>query len=98
MITALGHNASANWESLVAARSGIGRITLFDPTGYESQVAGEVKDFDPTVYMERKEARRADRVTQFAFVAADEALKQSGFDTRADGNNMAVIIGTIETK
>lgn len=94
MITALGHNTSANWESLVAARSGIGRITLFDPTGFESQVAGEVKDFDPTVYMERKEARRADRVTQFAFVAADEALKQSGFDPRTDGNNMAVIIGT----
>jgi 3-oxoacyl-[acyl-carrier-protein] synthase II len=94
MITALGHNACANWESLIAARSGIARITLFDPTGYESQVAGEVKDFDPTVYMDRKEARRADRVTQFAFVAADEALKQSGFDPRADGSNMAVIIGT----
>jgi 3-oxoacyl-[acyl-carrier-protein] synthase II len=94
MITALGHNACANWESLVAARSGIARITLFDPTGYESQVAGEVKDFDPSAYMDRKEARRADRVTQFAFVAANEALAQSGYNPGASENSMAVIIGT----
>jgi 3-oxoacyl-[acyl-carrier-protein] synthase II len=93
MITALGHNACANWESLVAARSGIARITLFDPAGYDSQVAGEVKDFDPSAYMDRKEARRADRVTQFAFVAANEALAQSGYDPGAS-ENMAVIIGT----
>jgi 3-oxoacyl-[acyl-carrier-protein] synthase II len=94
MITALGHNACANWDSLVAARSGVARITLFDPTGYDSQVAGEVKDFDPSAYMDRKEARRADRVTQFAFVAANEALKQSGFEPGPDQTNMAVIIGT----
>jgi 3-oxoacyl-[acyl-carrier-protein] synthase II len=94
MIPALGHNACANWDSLVAARSGVARITLFDPTGYDSQVAGEVKDFDPSAYMDRKEARRADRVTQFAFVAANEALKQSGFEPGPDQTNMAVIIGT----
>lgn len=96
MITALGHNACENWESLVAAKSGTARITLFDPTAYESQVAGEVKHFDPTAYMDRKEARRADRVTQFAFVAADEALKQSGYDPRVAGHGdaMAVILGT----
>lgn len=94
MITALGHNACSNWEALVAARSGISRITLFDPTGYESQVAGEVKNFDPTAYMDRKEARRADRVTQFAYVAAHEALKQSGYETGGGDNSMAVIIGT----
>lgn len=94
MITALGHNSCANWEALIAARSGITRITLFDATGYDSQVAGEVKDFDPSAYMDRKEARRADRVTQFAFVAAHEALKQSRFEPGAAQNNMAVIIGT----
>lgn len=94
MITALGHNACANWEALVAARSGIDRITLFDPAGYDSQVAGEVKDFDPSAHMDRKEARRADRVTQFAFVAAHEALKQSRFEPGSAQNNMAVIIGT----
>jgi 3-oxoacyl-[acyl-carrier-protein] synthase II len=95
MISALGHNSCENWDAMVAGRSGIGRITLFDPEGYDSQVAGEVKDFDPGKYMDRKEARRADRVTQFAFVAATEALKQSQFDTSTnDGNDFAVIIGT----
>lgn len=95
MITALGHNACDNWEAMAAGRSGIAPITLFDAAGYESRVAGEVKDFDPANYMDRKEARRADRVTQLAFVAADEALKQSGYDPAAsNGEDFAVIIGT----
>ncbi len=94
MITALGHNACDNWTELVQGRPGIRRITLFDPSAYESQVAGEVPDFDPAKYMDRKEARRADRVTQFAFVAADEALKQARYDPSENGTNMAVIVGT----
>jgi 3-oxoacyl-[acyl-carrier-protein] synthase II len=95
MITALGHNACENWERMVAGTTGTNRISLFDPTGYESTVAGEVKDFDPAKYMERKEARRADRFTQFAYIAADEALKQSGYEIdRANGNNVSVIVGT----
>lgn len=94
MITALGHNACDNWTELVEGRPGIRRISLFDPAGYESQVAGEVAGFDPAEYMDRKEARRADRVTQFAFVAADEALKQARYDAADNGTNMAVVIGT----
>jgi len=95
MITALGHNATDNWAALIAGRSGVRRISLFDPAGYDSQVAGEVPDFDPTAYMDRKEARRADRVTQFAFVAADEALKQANYTVdRENGTDMAVIVGT----
>ena len=95
MITALGHNACDNWEAMAAGRSGIASITLFDPSGYESRVAGEVKDFDPSKYMDRKEARRADRVTQLAFVAANEALAQSGYDpASSNGEDFAVIIGT----
>ncbi len=94
MITALGHNACDNWTELVEGRSGIRRISLFDPAGYGSQVAGEVPQFDPAQYMDRKEARRADRVTQFAFVAADEALKQARYDVADNGTDMAVIIGT----
>ena len=95
MITALGHNACDNWEAMAAGRSGIAPITLFDPAGYGSRVAGEVKDFDPSKYMDRKEARRADRVTQLAFVAANEALAQSGYDpASSSGEDFAVIIGT----
>jgi 3-oxoacyl-[acyl-carrier-protein] synthase II len=95
MVTALGHNASDCWANLVAGTSGIRRVSLFDPEGYECQVAGEVPDFDASLYMERKEARRADRVTQFAFVAAEEALKQSGYLVdEANGKDFAVIVGT----
>jgi 3-oxoacyl-[acyl-carrier-protein] synthase II len=93
MITPLGHCTCETWEALVAGRSGVTRITRFDPEGFDSQVAGEVKDFDPTRHMERKEARRADRTTQFAFVAADEALRQARYEP-GDANDMAVIIGT----
>jgi 3-oxoacyl-[acyl-carrier-protein] synthase II len=94
MITPLGHNTCNTWDALVAGKPGIERITLFDPEGFESQVAGEVKDFDPAAYMERKEARRADRLTQFAFVAADEALRQAAIEPGELGDRLAVIVGT----
>jgi 3-oxoacyl-[acyl-carrier-protein] synthase II len=95
MITALGHNASDNWAALVEGRSGTRRVSLFDAEAYVSRVAGDVPDFDPTAYMDRKEARRADRVTQFGFVAADEALKQAAYVVDpANGADMAVIMGT----
>jgi 3-oxoacyl-[acyl-carrier-protein] synthase II len=95
IVSPLGHNACDTWAALLSARSGTRRITHFDPEGFESQVAGEVPDFDPTAYMDRKEARRADRATQFAFVAADEALRQSGYRPQpGDGTELAVIVGT----
>ncbi len=95
LVTPVGHNACDSWDALVAGRSGTARISLFDPTGYESQVAGEVKDWDAAKYMDRKEARRADRFTQFAAVAADEALRHAQYAIDpADGTNVAVIIGT----
>jgi len=95
LVTPVGHNACDSWDALVAGRSGTARISLFDPTGYESQVAGEVKDWDAAKYMDRKEARRADRFTQFAAVAADEALRHAQYAIDpADSTNVAVIIGT----
>ena len=95
MVNALGHNATDIWANLIEGRSGIRRISLFDPAGYESQVAGEVPDFDPSAYMDRKDARRADRFTQFAIVAAEEALRQARYEPdRADGTDFAVVVGT----
>ncbi len=94
-INPCGHNTCDTWKALVAGESGTGLISLFDASGYESRLAGEVKDFDPTKYMDRKDARRADRTTQFTYVAADEAIKQSGLVI--DANNaprVAVVIGT----
>ena len=77
LVSPIGLTADATWESLVAGRSGVGRITAFDPEGFETTIAAEVPDFDPTNYMDRKEARRADRFSQFAIAAAREALGQA---------------------
>ncbi len=95
MVTPLGLDATSTWEGLVAGRSGTALITQFDTEGFGSRVAAEVKDFDPNAFMERKEARRADRFAQFIFVAAEEALRQSDFALpEDDGRDVATIIGT----
>ena len=78
VVSPIGLTADATWQSLVAGRSGVGRISAFDPDGFETTIAAEIPDFDPTNYMERKEARRADRFSQFALAAAKEALGQAG--------------------
>ncbi|HEV8229713.1 MAG TPA: beta-ketoacyl-ACP synthase II [Candidatus Limnocylindria bacterium] len=74
MITPLGPSVATTWEAILAGRSGIGPITRFDTTGLETTIAGEVRDFDPLQYMDRKEVRRADRFVQFAVATASQAL------------------------
>ncbi len=78
VVSPVGLTADATWESLVAGKSGVAQITAFDPEGFETTIAAEIPEFDPTNYMERKEARRADRFSQFALAAAREALGQAG--------------------
>ncbi len=79
MVTCLGSGVEANWEALTAGRSGIGPITLFDPTQFATKIAGEVRgDFDPAGYIPVKEFRRMDRYQRFAVVAASEAIADSG--------------------
>lgn len=68
------------WSSLLAARTGIGRISRFDPAGYDVTLAGEVKDFDPTAYMPGQLVARTDRMTQFALAATAMALDDAGAD------------------
>src|SRR5438045_2700872 len=70
LITPLGASVQKTWDGLLAGKSGIGPITRFDATGLETTIAGEVRDFDPLVYMDRKEIRRADRFAQFAVAEA----------------------------
>ena len=84
-VTPLGNNAKTFWDRLVRGESGVATISGFDPERVPSKVAGEVKDFDPSNVLDRKEIRRNDRYTQFALVAAREALDQAGFPGRLEG-------------
>jgi 3-oxoacyl-[acyl-carrier-protein] synthase II len=80
MITPLGATVETTWDGIVAGRSGIGPITRFETTGLETTIAGEIKDFDPAKYMDRKEIRRADRFAQLAVAAAGQGLKDAGIE------------------
>ena len=93
-VTPIGADIASTWDAMLHGRGGIGRITRFDPSPYESQIAGEVKDFDPTKYMERKDARRTDRFAQLAVAAASQALTDGSVDVTADPERIGVAIAT----
>ena len=77
-VTPLGQNVQQSWENAINGVSGVGPITQFDTADLLVQIACEVKDFHPEAYMDPKEARRRDRYEQFAAVAAQQAIEQSG--------------------
>ncbi len=79
-ITPIGNDAGTYWTNLIAGVSGAGPITSFDTTGHDVRIAAEVKDFDPTVAMDRKMARRMSRFVHFGVAAATEAVANSGLD------------------
>ena len=94
-MTPIGQEVGEFWDNLTSGRSGIRRITLFDPSGLDCQIAAEVKDWDPTRYMDAKVARRAARFSQFAVAAARQAVDDSGL--RIDDSNrddVAVVMNT----
>jgi len=94
-ITPIGVGLERFWESLKAGRNGISRLTHFDPTNFRSQVAAEVKDFNPREWIDRKSIERMDRFTHFAVAASAMAITDAGLDTSPfDGNNAGVIIGS----
>lgn len=94
-VTPLGLTTGATWEGLLAGRSGIGPITRFDASDLRTNFAGEVKDFDPSNYMDRKEARRLDPYIQFALAAAQEAIADAKLDvSKEESNRIGCIVGS----
>ncbi len=94
-VSPLGHDLCSSWAAIVAGTSGIARITRFDPTGFETTFAGEVKDFDAAARMGRKDARRTDRFTHYAVSAAIEALEQAGLVIGQDNaERVGVLMGS----
>ena len=79
-ITPIGTGKDEFWKGLMEGRNGIDKISRFDASEFTAQIAGEVKDFDPTQYIDKKESKRMDRYTQFAVAAADLAIKDAGLD------------------
>ena len=97
LVTPLGIDVATTWDALVRGQSGIDTITAFDIEGFETTIAGEVKGFDPTVYVDRKQARRLDRFSQFAVAATHQALAQAELDledARVDATRVASVIGS----
>jgi 3-oxoacyl-[acyl-carrier-protein] synthase II len=94
-ITPVGIGKDEFWQSLIDGKSGIQRITRFDPANFATQIAGEVKDFDPTQYIEKKEAKRMDRCTQFAVAASKMAFEDAKIDLdKEDRSRIGTVIGT----
>jgi 3-oxoacyl-[acyl-carrier-protein] synthase II len=93
-VTPLGLDVPSLWSALTAGRSGIRPIKSFDTSGFDTRIAGEVQDFDPTRFFERKEARRADRFAQLAVAAATEAVADAKLDASVDRDRVGVSIAT----
>jgi 3-oxoacyl-[acyl-carrier-protein] synthase II len=94
-ITPLGQDVESSWAGIRAGRSGVGPITLFDAARFDTRIAGEVRDFDPTRWMERKEARRMDRFCQFGVAASSQALQDAALPvTEETRDQIGVLIGS----
>ena len=94
-LTPLGNTADEFWTGLTQARSGIGPITRFDASGFPTRIAGEVRNFDPLRYVDKKEARRLDPYLQYAIACATMAVEDASLDpSRVDGTRFGVLIGS----
>lgn len=95
VVTPIGNSLDAYWSALLEGRSGAGRITQFDPSEYTSQIACEVKDYDPLDVVDRKESRRLDRAQLLAIGAASQAIAHAAVDfDKLDRNRCGVVIGS----
>jgi 3-oxoacyl-[acyl-carrier-protein] synthase II len=94
MVSSLGLSVDSSWQALLAGESGVNEITLFDTEGYPVHFACELKDFDPTVWIDRKAARRMDRFAQIVLAAARQAHEDSGLDIAANPERIGASIAT----
>ncbi|HEV2719908.1 MAG TPA: beta-ketoacyl-ACP synthase II [Thermoanaerobaculia bacterium] len=95
MISPLGIGNEPTWRGLLEGRSGVGRITKFDPTDYACQIAGEVRGFEPEQWIEKKEVKKSDTFIHYAIAAAQMAVDDSGLDTAScDTERLGVIVGS----
>ncbi len=94
-VTPIGNTVPEFWEALISGRNGVGPITRFDATKYDTRFAAEVKGFDITRFLDAKEARRMDLFTHYGMAAGIEAIRQAGIDpAKEDGTRIGVIIGS----
>ena len=95
LVTPVGNDVPTSWAAILGGHSGIGAITQFDTTGFKVHIAGEVRDFEPTRYVDKQVARRMDRVLHFAVAASQEALADAHFDPEKwDPRRVGVIVGS----
>lgn len=95
LVTPLGLGTQSNWEALLAGKSGISHISRFDASRYSTRIAGEVKNFDPLNFMDKKEVRKMDLFIQFALAAAQLAVEDSEISLQAlEGDMVGVYVGS----
>ncbi len=95
VIAPIGTGKEEFWKGLLEGRNGIRKITRFDADGFDAQIAGEVKDFEPTAYIDKKESKRMDRCTQFAVAAARLAMEDAGLDLEKENHDrIGTFVGT----
>src|SRR3989449_7021432 len=94
-LTPVGNTADEFWSALTQGRSGVGPITKFDATDYPTRIAGEVRNFDPLNFVDKKDARRLDPYLQYAVASAALAVQDAALDTgKVDGARFGVLIGS----
>ncbi|HWR81816.1 MAG TPA: beta-ketoacyl-ACP synthase II [Candidatus Deferrimicrobium sp.] len=95
VLSPAGNSLDELWSNLITGQSGIGPVTRFDVSDYPTRIAGEVKNFDSSAYIEKKELRRMDLAEQYAIVASEKALRDAGLDTQTvDLDRCGVVIGS----
>ncbi len=93
-ITPVGNDIKSFWDGIISGKNGIDKVTKFDISGFKATLAAEVKDFDPTLYMEKGAARKTDLYAQYALAAAAQAMEDSGIEGKVESDRIGVYVGS----